>query len=77
MFLEVVGIGLAFIDLRVRPLALRIENWIGVADRRVRDFAYKFLEHKSFSTLVTLFVFFIFCLEIPTVFDLWGNLGDT
>jgi hypothetical protein len=65
MFLEIIGITLAYIEIRYKPLATRIEAKILAEEGRIKDFAYKLLENKLFVVLVTLFIIVIFFIEIP------------
>ena len=72
--LEVLGIGLAFIELKFPKLADKLEGKINLMDEKARDTAYKLLEHKGFATLVTLFIFVIFFFEIPYLFNFFKAL---
>ena len=74
MLLELIGISLAFIELKFPVQADRMENFISNADDKARDVAYRVLEHKAFATLVTLFIFVIFFFEIPYFFNFFEAL---
>jgi hypothetical protein len=65
MFLEIVGITLAYTEIRYKPLANRIEEKILKEETRIKDFAFKMLKNKFFSGLITVFVTIIFFVEIP------------
>jgi hypothetical protein len=65
MFLEVIGISLAYIEIRYKPLANRIENKILTEETRIKDFAHKLLQNKLFSGLITVFITVVFFIEIP------------
>jgi len=65
MFLEVIGITLAYIEIRYKPLATRIEMKILKEEARIMDFAYGLLKNKFFSALITIFITVVFFIEIP------------
>ena len=65
MVLEIIGITLAYIEIRYKPLANRIEQKILFEENRIKDFAYDMLKNKLFSGLITVFVTVIFFIEIP------------
>ncbi|MDH5379832.1 MAG: hypothetical protein OEW75_03210 [Cyclobacteriaceae bacterium] len=65
MVLEIVGITLAYIEIRYKPLAKRTENWILRLEDKIKDFAWKVVRNNMFSTLITLFVIVIFFFEVP------------
>ena len=65
MFLEVVGITLAYIEIRYKPLATRIEMKILQEETRIMEFAYNLLKNKFFSALITIFITVVFFIEIP------------
>jgi hypothetical protein len=65
MFLEIVGITLAYTEIRYKSLANRIEAKILHEETRIKDFAFKMLKNKFFSGLITVFVTIIFFVEIP------------
>jgi hypothetical protein len=65
MFLEMTGITLAYIEIRYKPLATRIEMRILVEENRIKDFGYNLLQNKLFSALITVFVMVVFFIEIP------------
>lgn len=65
MFMEIIGITLAYIEIRYKPLARRIEEYIKFFEKRTKEFGYKLLENKLFSALITIFVIVVFFFEIP------------
>lgn len=65
MFLEVVGITLAYIEIRYKPLATRIEMKILKEETRFMNIAYDLLKNKFFSALITIFITVVFFIEIP------------
>jgi hypothetical protein len=65
MFLEIIGITLAYIEIRYKPLANRIEERILQEENRIMDFSYKLIKNKFFSALITVFVTVVFFIEIP------------
>jgi predicted PurR-regulated permease PerM len=65
MFLEIIGITLAYIEIRYKPLANKIEGKILLEETRIRNFASRLNDNKIFMTLATIFFVFIFFLDIP------------
>ncbi|HCW07838.1 MAG TPA: hypothetical protein DGG95_10805 [Cytophagales bacterium] len=65
MVFEVVGITLAYIEIRFKPLADRIETRILNDESRIKAFAYKLIENKLSASLITVFITVIFFVEIP------------
>ena len=65
MFLEVIGITLAYIEIRYKPLATRIELKILKEETRFMNIAYSLLKNKFFSALITIFITVVFFIEIP------------
>ena len=65
MGLEIIGITLAYIEIRYKSLARRIEEKILEEENRIKDFAYRMLKNKFFSGLITVFVTIVFFIEIP------------
>lgn len=65
MFLEIIGITLAYIEIRYKPLANKIEAKILYEETRIRNFASKLNENKLFVALATIFFVFIFFIDIP------------
>lgn len=65
MFLEVIGITLAYIEIRYKPFANRIEAKILKEESRIMDFASNLLKNKFFSALITIFITVVFFIEIP------------
>lgn len=65
MFLEMVGITLAYIEIRYKPLANKIESRILQEEIRIKDFGYRLIKNKSFSSLITIFITVVFFIEIP------------
>jgi predicted PurR-regulated permease PerM len=65
MFLEIIGITLAYIEIRYKPLANRIEAKILYEETRIRNFVSRLNDNKLFVSLATIFFVFIFFLDIP------------
>jgi len=65
MSFEIIGISLAYIEIRYKSLATRIESKILREESRIKNFAYLLIENKLFVTLVTLFITAVFFIEIP------------
>ena len=65
MGLEIIGITLAYIEIRYKPLANRIESKIMREESRIRNFATKLIENKLFVTLATIFFVFVFFFDVP------------
>lgn len=65
MFLEMVGITLAYIEIRYKPLANRIEERFLKEEIRIKDFGFRLLNNKVFSTFLTIFVMVVFFIEVP------------
>jgi hypothetical protein len=65
MSLEIVGISLAYIEIRYKSLANKIENKILLEESRIKNLAYRLIENKLFVALVTIFITVIFFIEIP------------
>jgi hypothetical protein len=84
MFLEMIGITLAYIEIRYKPLADKIEEKILKEETRIKDTAHKLLQNKLFSALITVFITVVFFIEIPYLagfFDRvvpkeWNNIKD-
>ena len=65
MSFEIVGITLAYIEIRYKSLATRIESKILREESRIRNFAYQLIENKLFVSLITIFITVVFFIEIP------------
>ena len=65
MGLEVIGITLAYIEIRYKPLATRIELKILKEETRIMGFAFRLLKNKFFSALITIFITIVFFIVIP------------
>jgi hypothetical protein len=65
MVFEIVGITLAYMEIRYKPLANKIEMKILAEENRIKDFAYKLLQNKLSVTLITVFVTMVFFIEVP------------
>ena len=63
--LELVGITLAFIEIKLPDTANKIENGMFSAETKVRNFAEKMIGHKLFSSMITLCIIVGFFFEIP------------
>ncbi len=65
MVFEIVGITLAYIEIRYKPLANKIELKLLADESRIKDFAFKLLQNKFSVTLITVFIMTVFFIEIP------------
>ena len=65
MFLEIIGITLAYIEIRYKSLANQIESKIMLEESRIKNLAYRLIDNKLFISLVTIFITVIFFIEIP------------
>lgn len=65
MIFEVVGITLAYVEIRYKPLANKIETKILQEESRIKDFAYKLIQNKLSVSLITVFITIVFFIEIP------------
>lgn len=65
MFLEMLGITLAYIEIRYKPLANQIEAWFLDKEHVIKRLGEQLLENKVFSSLVTIFIALIFFIEVP------------
>ena len=65
MSFEIIGITLAYIEIRYKSLANRIESKIMKEESRIKNFAYQLIENKLFVSLVTIFITVVFFIEIP------------
>jgi hypothetical protein len=74
MVFEVVGITLAYIEIRYKPLANKIETKLVNEEGRIKEFAYKLLENKLSVTLITLFITMVFFIEIPYLVGFYDRI---
>jgi nucleoside recognition membrane protein YjiH len=74
MILEIIGITLAYIEIRYKPLANRIEARILKEESRIKDFAHTLIENKAFLTLITIFIIVVFFIEIPYMAGLFDRI---
>ena len=65
MILEMIGITLAYIEIRYKSLANAMERKILLEESRIKNLAYKLIENKLFVSLVTIFITVVFFIEIP------------
>ena len=65
MAMEIIGITLAYIEIRYRPFAMRIESRILDIEVKIKEFAWKIVQNNLFSVLITLFVMVVFFFERP------------
>ncbi|MDH5599483.1 MAG: hypothetical protein OEY34_10185 [Cyclobacteriaceae bacterium] len=63
--LELVGLTLAFIEIKLPNTANKIERGMFTAETKVRNFGEQMISHKMFSSLITLCIFVGFFFEIP------------
>ena len=74
MFLEIIGITLAYIEIRYKPLATRIEEKILEEETRIKNVASKLLKNSFFSALITIFITVVFFIEIPYLAGLFDKI---
>lgn len=74
MIFEVVGITLAYIEIRYKPLAIRIESKFQAEEGRVRDYVNKLAESKLSVVLITIFITIFFFVEIPYLAGLYDKI---
>jgi hypothetical protein len=74
MVFEIAGITLAYIEIRYKPLAIRIESKILAEENRIKEFAYKLIQNKLSVTLITLFITVVFFIEIPYLAGLFDKI---
>jgi hypothetical protein len=65
MALEIVGITLAYIEIRYKRLARRIEARIVAEENKITRLISRLIENKVFVTVTTLFFMMIFFVVIP------------
>ena len=65
MFLEMLGITLAYIEIRYKPLANQIEGWILHKEHDIKRVGERLLNNKLFSSLITIFIMLVFFIEVP------------
>lgn len=65
MIMEILGISLAYVEIKYKPFARRIETKILREEHRIKKFAFKLMENKLFSALVTIFIMIVFFFGIP------------
>jgi hypothetical protein len=74
MIFEIMGITLAYIEIRYKPLATRIETKIQQEETRLKDFAYALIQNKLSVTLITVFITIVFFIEIPYLAGLFDKI---
>ena len=77
MFMEVIGITLAYLEIRYKPVARKLEATIQVFEGTIKEFGYKLLENKMFSTLISVFVIVVFFFEIPYMAGFYDKILPT
>ena len=65
MVFEIVGISLAYIEIRYKSLANKIEMKIQNDESRIKEFATQLIQNKFSATLITVFITIVFFIEIP------------
>ena len=65
MVFEIVGITLAYIEIRYKSLANQIEMRIQNDESRIKEFAMRLLQNKFSVSLITVFIMTVFFIEIP------------
>ena len=65
MSFEIIGITLAYIEIRYKPLADRIELTIKDNEHRIKLFIANLSEKKFFAGLIVIFITVIFFVGIP------------
>jgi len=74
MVFEIMGITLAYIEIRYKPMATRIEAKIMAEETRLKDFAYKLIQNKMSVSLITVFITVVFFIEIPYLAGLFDKI---
>lgn len=74
MVFEVVGITLAYIEIRYKPLANRIETKILMEESRIKAFAYKLIENRMSVALISVFITMVFFIEIPYLVGFYDRI---
>src|ERR1043165_8796256 len=74
MVFEVVGITLAYIEIRYKPLANRIEMKILMEESRIKAFAYKLIENRMSVALISVFITMVFFIEIPYLVGFYDRI---
>jgi hypothetical protein len=74
MVFEIAGITLAYIEIRYKPLANRIESKLLNEESRIKEFAFRLLQNKLSVTLITVFITIVFFIEIPYVAGLFDKI---
>ena len=74
MFMEVIGISLAYIEIRYKPLKFKIEAKILAGETRMRQMSWRLAQNNLFSALITVFVIVVFFFEIPYMAGLFDKL---
>ncbi|MGC4020717.1 MAG: hypothetical protein QM734_01630 [Cyclobacteriaceae bacterium] len=74
MVFEIVGISLAYIEIRYKPLANRIESKILNEESKLKDFAYALIKNKVSVTIITLFITMVFFIEIPYLVGFYDRI---
>ncbi len=74
MVFEIMGITLAYIEIRYKPLATRIEAKIMAEETRLKDFAYQLIQNKLSVSLITVFITIVFFIEIPYLAGLFDKI---
>lgn len=74
MIFEIMGITLAYIEIRYKPLATRIEAKIMAEETRLKDFAYQLIQNKLSVSLITVFITIVFFIEIPYLAGLFDKI---
>jgi hypothetical protein len=74
MVFEVVGITLAYIEIRYKPLATRIETKILMEESRIKAFAYRLIENRMSVALISVFITMVFFIEIPYLVGFYDRI---
>ena len=74
MTMEVLGISLAYMEIKYKALARGIEERILNDEEKIKEFAMRLMENKLFSGLVTLFIIVLFFFFIPYMFGFYDHI---
>ena len=65
MAMEILGITLAYTEIKYKEVARRIEYKIQSEEDKIKQFAHRLMQNKLFSALVTIFIIIVFFFGIP------------
>lgn len=74
MTMEVLGISLAYLEIKYKSIARSIEEKILNDEEKIKEFAMKLMENKIFSALVTIFIIILFFFFVPYMFGFYDHV---